>query len=281
MPQRRKPSPPPIEIRKFTIEEIKIGIKKLRRRIEEVKNLDSDSIRFDCAKVSNVEENIRNAILEIFGPNSPEFQKNKYHEIWHGGLNIMDSDGERQAKFAAGIPQTVIMLEGLISRLEEKSEYLAEEQTMEPSSQDTSLKESRQIFIVHGHDEANTLRLERLLKERWELESIILREKPGKGRTLIEKFEQEAQGVTYAFVLFTPDDLIEVPDKKYAQARPNAIFELGWFYGRLSRQRVCILFKKGTKIHSDLDGIIRIEFDNSIEEKIVEIERELTAANLI
>jgi len=281
MPQRRKPSSPPIEIREFTLEEIKIGTQKLKRRIEEVENLDPGSIRSDDAKVSTVEENIRNAILEIFGPNSPEFKKYQSHEIWHGGYNLMDSDEERQAKFTAGIPQTVTMLEGLISRLKEKARFLPEEQTMKPSSRDTSIKESRQIFIVHGHDEANTLKLERLLKERWKLEPIILREKPGKGRTLIEKFEQEAQDVTYAFVLFTPDDLIEVPDKKYAQARPNAIFELGWFYGRLNRQRVCILFKKGTKIHSDLDGIIRIEFDNSIEEKIVEIERELKAANLI
>ena len=36
MPQRRKPSPPPIEIREFTLEEIQIGIQKLKRRIEEV-----------------------------------------------------------------------------------------------------------------------------------------------------------------------------------------------------------------------------------------------------
>jgi len=281
MPQRRKPSPPPIEIREFTLEGIKIGIQKLNRRIKEVGNLDPGSIRFDDAKVSTVEQNIQNVILEIFGLNSPEFQKYQNYEIWHDECNFMDSDDWEQATFAAGIPQTVTMLEGLISRLKEKGEYLAAEQTMKPNSRDVLLKKSRQIFIVHGHDEANTLKLEKLLKERWKLEPIILREKPAKGRTLIEKFEQEAQAVTYAFVLFTPDDLIEVPDKKYAQARPNAIFELGWFYGRLNRKRVCILFKKGTKIHSDLDGIIRIEFDNSIEEKIVEIERELTATNLI
>ena len=165
MPQRRRPLPAPIEIREFTLEEIKIGIQKLKRRIEEVKNLDPGSIRSDDAKVSTVEENIRNAILEIFGSSSPEFQKYQYHEIWHGGYSFSESDGEIQSKFVAGIPQTVIMLEGLISRLEEKGEYLAEEQTMKPSSQDTSLKESRQIFIVHGHDEVNTLNpLERAME---------------------------------------------------------------------------------------------------------------------
>lgn len=140
---------------------------------------------------------------------------------------------------------------------------------------------SRTVFLVHGHDETNTSRLEQLLRRRWHLEPIVLSLEPGKGRTLIEKFEQEAQRSAYAIVLFTPDDLVEVSDTKYFQARPNAIFELGWFYGRLGRQRVCILFKKGTKIPSDLDGITRIEFDDSVGEKIEEIENELREAGLI
>jgi len=38
---------------------------------------------------------------------------------------------------------------------------------------------------------------------------------------------------------------------------------------------VCILFKKGTKIHPDLDGIMRIEFDDSVEEKILDVEKKI------
>lgn len=140
---------------------------------------------------------------------------------------------------------------------------------------------SRTVFIVHGHDETNRLRLEKLLRERWDLEPVVLSYEPGRGRTLIEKFEQEGERSAYAIVLFTPDDLVEMSDTKYFQARPNAIFELGWFYGRLGRQRVCILFKKGTKIPSDLDGITRIEFKDSIKEKIEDIEKELQEAGLI
>jgi len=141
--------------------------------------------------------------------------------------------------------------------------------------------ESRTIFIVHGHDELNLLRLEKMLRERWGIDPIILNAEPSKGRTLIEKFEQEAQRATYAMILFTPDDLIEVAGTQYAQARPNVIFELGWFFGRLGRQKVCILFKKGTKIHSDLDGIMRIEFNETVNEKLVDIEKELKNVGLI
>lgn len=278
---KRSKSKPSIEIRKFTPEEIELGIKKLRRRIEEIQNLDPNSVPYDDAKVNMLESKINMTIQDVFGPNSQEFRDYGYHRIWHGGHNMMDTDAQRQAKFATGIPQTITMLEGLISHLEEKHEDLIYDQKPEQIPQSDPLKKSRKVFIVHGHDEPNTMKLANLIQERWHLGIIILKDEPGTGRTLIEKFEQEAQKATYAFVLFTPDDLIDVEGTKYTQSRPNAIFELGWFFGRLGRKRVCILFKKGTKIPSDLDGIMRIEFNQSIEEKIIDIEKELKAADLL
>lgn len=137
------------------------------------------------------------------------------------------------------------------------------------------------VFIVHGHDELNLLRTKELLREHWALESVVLAGKPGKGRTIVEKFEEEAQRASFAFVLLTPDDVIQKNEEEYSQARPNVIFELGWFYGRLGREKVCILFKKGTKIHSDLDGVSRIEFKDSIAEVTNEIETELIEAGLL
>ena len=62
---------------------------------------------------------------------------------------------------------------------------------------------------------------------------------------------------------------------------PNVIFEMGWFYGRLGRKRISILFKRGTKIHSDLEGVSKIEFIESVEETLGRIERELQAAGLV
>lgn len=137
------------------------------------------------------------------------------------------------------------------------------------------------IFVIHGRDELNLLRLKELLLERWQLKVIVLAKTPGKGRTLIEKFEEEAQEVAFSFALLTPDDLVETGNGNYSQARPNAVFELGWFYGRLGRNRVCILFRQGTKIHSDLDGISRVEFSDSVLEKTNEIEQELLAAGIL
>ncbi len=145
----------------------------------------------------------------------------------------------------------------------------------------TSSMNSRGVFIVHGHDEKNLLRLKEILRERWKLEPIVLSAKPGKGRTIIEKFEAEAQSAAFAFVVLTPDDSIAKDGAGYSQARPNVIFELGWFYGRLGRAKVCILFKKGTTIHSDLSGVSRIEFNDIVNEKIEEIEAELISGGML
>lgn len=140
---------------------------------------------------------------------------------------------------------------------------------------------SKTIFIIHGHDEINLLRLKELLRERWHLEPLVLNSEPDTGRTLIEKFEQEAQRASFAIALLSPDDKVKDSKTEYFQARPNGIFELGWFYGRLGREKVCILSKKGTTIHSDLDGIMRKDFEESVEEIARELEIELRKAGLI
>lgn len=111
-------------IKDFTLDEINRGIKKLKRRISDVQGIDPKKIRFDDAAVDNVERDIRETVREVFGSQSPELRDHEYHRIWHGGLSMMDSDGERQAKFVDGIPQTITLLKGLVNRLEEKRKDL-------------------------------------------------------------------------------------------------------------------------------------------------------------
>ena len=157
MSQKRKYTPPPpVEFRQLTRTEIETGIKKLSRRIEELKGLNPELVRFNDSKVDTIESNIHRTILEIFGENSPEYCEHKFHQIWHGGINIMDSREDRQEKFAAGIPQTLGVLEGLIYRLKEQLEFLPplDEKTPIPgSSQEKGSCMEWDIFICHASDD--------------------------------------------------------------------------------------------------------------------------------
>ena len=260
MISRRKSEPPRIEVKVFTVEEIDRGIPKLKRRIEEVNNLDPNQIHHDDTRIKTAETNIRETIREVFCPNSPEFRDHQYHHIWHGGYNMMESDHGLQRKFAEGIPQTVLMLEGLVGRLEEKRQDLSE--PSQPTQIAHPTGKTRRIFLVHGHDEEAKQTVARFL-ERLELEPIILHEQPNEGRTVIEKFEKNAD-VEYAVILLTPDDIgYPQTDQDHAQlrARQNVILELGYFIGRLTRNRVCALYKGSIELPSDYHGVLYITMD--------------------
>lgn len=114
------PQKPSKVVKTFTPIEIDRAIGKLRKRAAEVKALEDQNVAYNDQKVKNAEHNIREMIREVFGSESPEFGDHEYHDIWHGGYNVGDDDEDRQAKFRAGIMQTVTLLEGLIDRLEEK-----------------------------------------------------------------------------------------------------------------------------------------------------------------
>lgn len=193
--------------------------------------------------------------------------------------------GEPLRNFLDEIQMYDAFLVSLSEEIEEYPESVLEKPRVTAMSSEpvqvAAAQQSNAIFIIHGHDELNLMRLKEQLRDRWSLEPLVLSATPGKGRTLIEKFEEEAQRAIFAMAVLTPDDTIEVSSGQYSQARPNVIFELGWFYGRLGRDRVCILFKEGTHIHSDLDGVSRIQFNKSILEKIDEIERELKSAGVL
>ena len=82
MASRRTPQVPAIEIKVFTsLKEIDAGITKLRYRIQDLEKLDSQEIRYDDQEVTNVESNIQSTIQDVFGSNSPEFDKHKHHDI--------------------------------------------------------------------------------------------------------------------------------------------------------------------------------------------------------
>lgn len=123
---------------------------------------------------------------------------------------------------------------------------------------------SRKVFVVHGHETTMKESVARMLT-KLDLEPIILHEQSNEGKTILEKFEINAD-VAYAVVLLTDDDLgrsAAAPQgKESKRARQNVIFELGYFFGRLGRKKVCALYSQGVEIPSDLFGLVYTPIDN-------------------
>lgn len=146
---------------------------------------------------------------------------------------------------------------------------------------------TKKVFIVHGHDDTNWLWMRHILTEPpykgYGIEPIIIREQAGQSKPILQKFEDAAAESSYAICIFTPDDMIRVKKdgSQHEQARPNVIFETGWFVGRLGPSRVLLLVKNGTQLHSDFDGVSKVPFAVNIEEQMAQINRELVAAGLL
>jgi len=149
-----------------------------------------------------------------------------------------EPDHVYQQHFYDGIPQSKVMLEGLISRLEEKKSDFSQPERKNSHAGDS-------VFLVHGHNEAVRETVARFI-EHLDLRVTILHEQPNRGRTIIEKFEDHSQEAGFAVILLTGDDRGgskgQEPSTYLPRARQNVILELGFFVGVLTRSRVCALY---------------------------------------
>jgi predicted nucleotide-binding protein len=126
----------------------------------------------------------------------------------------------------------------------------------------------KEVFIIHGHNEELKKEVAETIKS-FSLIPIILHERPNKGRTIIEKLEEEGSKVGFAVALLTPDD-IYIPggsSTTISRARQNVILEMGYFMGLLGRNRVCAICFEGVERPSDIDGLLYISYDNDGEWK--------------
>lgn len=160
---------------------------------------------------------------------------------------------------------------------------------------------NKNIFIIHGRDHEPMKELKSILTEL-NYKPIVLQEQPGGGSpTLVEKLEDYANQVGYAFVILTPEDIgghrdemrsilgadapllsrpiivgfdyiDNVLDAFESRARQNVIFEMGYFFALLGRRNVCCLLKGQMKNPTDIDGVEYRSFNksvNEIREKII------------
>lgn len=194
-----------------------------------------------------------------------------------GGTNSLQ---ERVHSFQSELENYILALNSILDRLDliPEAPKLKQASFQQQASQPHGT--SKKVFIVHGHDEAAKESVARLL-EKLDLEPIILHEKPNQGRTIIEKFEDYSD-VGFAVVLLTPDDVGAVKEEAgdlKPRARQNVIFELGFFIGKLGRQRVCALYKGDVEILSDFSGVLWTPLDEEGAWRL-KLGKEMKAAGL-
>jgi predicted nucleotide-binding protein len=183
---------------------------------------------------------------------------------------------DQLSDYRKSISEKIRLLESIVERLELIP--IKEGVVTKTISGEKTIAVGNRVFVVHGHDNEARETIARYL-EKLGLEPIILHEKANEGKTIIEKFERHSD-VGFAVVILTPDDVGNTKDKPSElnyRARQNVILELGYFAGKLTRARVCPLYKGNVELPSDIHGLIYVPIDDHGGWKML-LARELKAS---
>lgn len=257
----RRP-PQPIPLAPLSAEQIRAGITRINRRIEELEHFDPSKVQRRWApEVKALETAIEETLAAVFGEGTDQF--NRYSDaasLDHGGISMVvdgfgdpAQDPQTQHYLADGKAQALLLLKSAVRGLEESLPDTSSAVTT--SRPRTTAAAGRKIFIVHGHEGGPREMVARFL-ERIGFEPVILHEQASQGRTIIEKVEQHGD-VRFAVVILTPDDEGSARGATpRGRARQNVILELGYFIGRLGRDRVCALKRGELELPSDFEGVV-------------------------
>lgn len=269
---------------KISSEEAKLKLKERIQKGKELLNIQiTNELQLDEARKEYRKWNDYNFeyLRRIF---STDEEATKYKRYGGGVIHMNPSLGLKVKDYVDDIKEKIHRIDSLVERID----LISLEIISEASPQNT-IHITKKVFIVHGRDEVSKTNLEILLTEMG-LEPIVLHRQADEGQTVIEKFEKYGSDVAYAFILLTPDEIAylsnedSLPDnerKKEKRARPNVIFEFGYFVGKLTRNRVCCLYTGDVEIPSDLKGLVYKRYHNSVEEVAYSIQKDLKAVGIL
>ena len=236
------------------------AIDKLQRQIDLVEPLKQKKIF--SSEFKKWERDTEIAIEYIFeksGRHKGEFTKIRYSPWICSGST---PDHIYSEAYHKGLDVAGVILKSMVDEIKEYGTEEDDTFSETDSAVPQDFSDSREVFIVHGHDEAAKESVARFI-DKLGLKPIILHEQANKSRTIIEKFESHSD-VAFAVVLMTPDDVgasAKKPNETKSRARQNVILELGFFLGKLGRDRVCALYKSDVETPSDFDGVLYVPMD--------------------
>lgn len=201
-----------------------------------------------------------------------------------GYVGRLPSFLEKLGLYQKGMKRSINSLESIRDQLElydESSEMLQRTSGNKKVSDSSQSTFGDEVFIVHGHDDEAKETVARFV-ENFGIEATILHEQANRGQTIPEKFEEHADDAGFAIILLTPDDVGASQDEANnlkPRARQNVVLELGYFWGRLGRGRVCVLYKEGVELPSDMQGILYVSMNNPNEWQL-QLAKEMKQAGL-
>lgn len=233
------------------------ALTRLQRLLDQIRDGGDDS-----PLLTTWRQDIQGVLSQFYG--RPSLQLEQFEQIHFSPM--MYFTGMPDSMITEARLSGLATAEGFLqSRINDLTEDLQEPQPQQFVSKTEVAKDTRKVFVVHGHDHGSKESVARYLSKLG-LEPVILHEQVDQGRTIIEKFEHHAE-VSCAVVILSPDDVASPkndPAHQEKRARQNVIFEMGFFVGRLGRKHTFALLQKGVTRPSDVDGVLYISMDDDV-----------------
>jgi len=239
----------------------------VRHLKEEFRNLDFG----DLSSLDRLQKRGAMLIRNTFGERS-RLLSDFFRIDFRGGIATFDA---QKVVFA----RAKVEMLNLLQTAEDELTMFPEADPIESSVQPRP--SGNEVFVVHGHDDGMKLEVTRML-ERVGLQPLILHEAANLGRTIIEKFSDHSN-VAFAVVLLSADDVgyakRDGESTRRPRARQNVLLELGFFIGKLGRDRVAVLVNgpEDFEFPSDYEGVIYIPYDRGWP---LDLAKELRAVGL-
>lgn len=123
-----------------------------------------------------------------------------------------------------------------------------------------SLERERRIFISHGTP-PDWREVQEFIERDLSIPTLELAQEPNRGRTVLQKLDEESDRCNYAVVVMTGDDTIEDGTPR---ARENVMHEIGYFQGKFGLENVCLLHEEGVNIPSNIHGLVYVPFPRGL-----------------
>jgi Predicted nucleotide-binding protein containing TIR-like domain len=210
MPPRRSTNSPPPQPPVLTTDQIRRRIQRLQGCIGALNAFDPQTVtkRYNITEVVALETEITDALASAFGHGTPRFNLYKDAANLDQGPHTMriapafgrgpepDYDAhdaiEARKYLAEGKERSIKLFQRAIAALEHDiADYEPATPHTAPALPVAQAVPSREVFVVHGHDEAARESVARFL-EKIGFRPIILHEQANQGRIIIEKVEATA-----------------------------------------------------------------------------------------
>ncbi|HOI31068.1 MAG TPA: nucleotide-binding protein [Melioribacteraceae bacterium] len=200
------------------------------------------------------------------------FNPSQVREVFNDFSKLLTQLKELFPSLYSDVPERVVPepTEGgsigrdFLETIKRDMDYIFELNAQLSVNESKEIRRPGRIFISHGSSK-DWMQIQNYIEKDLLIDTLELAQEPNKGRTVLQKLNEESEKCSYSVVVMTGDDIISEGE---VRARENVMHEIGFFQGKYGLEKVCLLYEEGTNIPSNIHGLVYIPFPKNVVDAV-------------